>query len=236
MNRSPPRPTNRYRHQIDTLRQGDACRVAWSCCGRWLLKSSAFPRSFLCLLCKTVKCMATLPRLPVPADCECLSVVASCRGESVAGLSCGVALPGSNQSPVWTSHRTWVASVFSPCVLECDGASCFIQYVFTPVCLSTRNLSIYLSITRLTLQVPGDTICFANEPSLGSDQSSAAPAGNKCAAAARRRAHGGPLRGPCMRAHSSHPPPTRHPARWCRWCRSRVCRRTAHTTPLAESC
>ena len=147
---------------------------------RWLLKSSAFPRSFLCLLCKTVKCMATLPRLPVPADCECLSVVASCRGESVAGLSCGVALPGSNQSPVWTSHRTWVASVFSPCVLECDGASCFIQYVFTPVCLSTRNLSIYLSITRLTLQVPGDTICFANEPSLGSDQSSAAPAGNKC--------------------------------------------------------
>ena len=153
---------------------------------RWLLKSSAFPRSFLCLLCKTVKCMATLPRLPVPADCECLSVVASCRGESVAGLSCGVALPGSNQSPVWTSHRTWVASVFSPCVLECDGASCFIQYVFTPVCLSTRNLSIYLSITRLTLQVPGDTICFANEPSLGSDQSSAAPAGNKCAAAARR--------------------------------------------------
>ena len=30
---------------------------------------------------------------------------------------------------------------------------------------------------------------------------------------------------PCMRAHSSHPPPTRPLARRCGWCRPRVCRR-----------
>ena len=41
-----------------------------------------------------------------------------------------------------------------------------------------------------------------------------------------RHAHGRLLRGPCMRALSSHPPPTRRLARSWRWCRSRVCRRT----------
>ena len=50
-----------------------------------------------------------------------------------------------------------------------------------------------------------------------------------------RRAHGGGLlRGPCMRAHSSHPPPTRPLARRCGWCRPRVCRRVPESHPHAN--
>ena len=112
------------RTDIDTLRRRDACRVrlalvvAGAAVASEVFRVSTFVFFYPLQNCKMHG--YSRPRLPVPADCECLRVWSRAvegnqwpRGSAAGRRAAGLRVGRESASG---------ASVFAPCVLECDGA------------------------------------------------------------------------------------------------------------------
>ena len=125
-------------------------------------------------------------------------------------------------------HTNAIAILHIKCLGSVVG-SLFLSCRTCKGCVSFYQKSIYLFLSGIPPRSKPEKLLLSSREKDAERRALSRRLGRKSRTNGVRAAgtarHGGVLHGPCMRARSSHPPPTRRLARSWRWCRSRVCRR-----------